>query len=100
MRDLRRLLEKNPMEVVWPVVIFAATFAIGWLIRAAVRRALRAWAARSQSRAGRVLAGALRGPMLIWCVILGVHLALQFSDLPAKYTGWTARGLQIGRAHV
>ena len=93
MQDLRHLLEKNPMEVVWPMVIFAATFAIGWLIRAAVLRALRAFAARSQSRAGRVLAGALRGPMLIWCVILGVHLALQFSDLPAKYTGWAARGL-------
>src|ERR1039458_7030181 len=93
MQNLRRLLENNPMEVVWPVVIFAATFAIGWLIRAAMLRALRAFAARKQSRAGRVLSDALRGPMLIWCVILGVHIALQFSDLPAKYTGWAARGL-------
>ena len=93
MKNLRRLLENNPMEVVWPVVIFAATFAIGWLMRAAALRALRAWTARSQSRAGRVLFEALRGPMLIWCVILGVHIALQSSGLPAKYTGWAAQGL-------
>ncbi|MGA3019246.1 MAG: mechanosensitive ion channel family protein [Bryobacteraceae bacterium] len=93
MQNLRRLLEKNPMEVVWPVVIFAVTFAVGWLIRAVVLRALRAWAARSKSRAGSVLSSALRGPMLIWCVILGVHIALQSSSLPTKYTGWSARGL-------
>src|ERR1017187_9695839 len=93
MQNLRRLLEKNPMEVVWPVVIFAVTFAVAWLIRAAVLRALRAWAARSKSHAGSVLSGALRGPMLIWCVILGVHIALQLSGLPARYTGWAAQGL-------
>src|ERR1017187_3057294 len=93
MQNLRRLLEKNPMEVVWPVVIFAVTFALGWLIRMAVLRGLRAWSTRSQSRAGGVLSAALRGPMLIWCVILGVHLALESSDLPAKYTAWSARGL-------
>jgi small-conductance mechanosensitive channel len=93
MQDVRRLLEQNPMEVVWPVAIFAVTAAVGWLIRAAVLRALRAWNARSQSRAGRILLDALRGPMLIWCAILGVHMALQFSDLPAKYTGWATRGL-------
>src|ERR1022692_224858 len=61
MQNLRRLLEKNPMEVVWPVVIFAVTFAVAWLIRAAVLRALRAWAARSKSPAGSVLSGAVRG---------------------------------------
>src|ERR1022692_1596310 len=93
MQNLRRLLEKNPMEVVWPVVIFAVTFAVAWLVRAVVLRALRAWAERSKSRAGSVLSGALRGPMLIWCVILGVQIALQLSDLPARYTGWAAQGL-------
>src|ERR1022692_4365133 len=93
MQNLRRLLEKNPMEVVWPVVIFAVTFAVAWLVRAVVLRALRAWAERSKSRAGSILSGALRGPMLIWCVILGVQIALQLSDLPARYTGWAARAL-------
>jgi small-conductance mechanosensitive channel len=93
MQNLRSLLEKNPMEVVWPVVIFAVTFAVGWLVREVVLRALRAWAERSKNHAGSILSGALRGPMLIWCVILGVHIALQLSDLPARYTGWAAHAL-------
>jgi len=93
MQNLRRLLEKNPMEVVWPVVIFAVTFAVGWLVREAVLRALHAWAARSKSRHGKNIEAALRGPMLIWCVILGVHIALQSSGLPARYTGWAAHTL-------
>ena len=29
---------------------------------------------------------ALRGPTLIWALILAVHLAFQGSDLPAKFT--------------
>jgi small-conductance mechanosensitive channel len=93
MENLRQLLERNPMEVVWPVVIFVITFAAGWLIRAAAMRALRAWAARSQSRAGRVLLDALRGPMLIWCLILAVHIALETSDLPLRFTLMSARTL-------
>ncbi len=93
MQNLRHLLATDPMELVWPAVIFAITMAVGWVIRAAVLHALRAWTARRQSLGGSVLHNALRGPMLIWCVILAVHIAVQTSDLPARYTGWAARGL-------
>jgi small-conductance mechanosensitive channel len=93
MRNLRHLLERDPMAMVWPVVIFVATLAVGWVIRAAVLRGLRAWTRRSGSRAGAILLDALRGPMLIWCLILGVHLALQSSELPWRYTVISAKVL-------
>jgi small-conductance mechanosensitive channel len=86
MQTLRRLLGINPMQLVWPVAIFAATLAGTWLIRAVVLRALRTWTARSKSRAGTILTDALHGPTLIWCLILAVHLALESSDLPRRYT--------------
>jgi len=81
MQALRRLLI-NPVELLMPSVIFAVTFAVGWLVRSLAMRALRAWTSRTQSRAGLILTDALRGPSWIWLVILAVHLAVESSDLP------------------
>jgi small-conductance mechanosensitive channel len=85
----------DPMKLVAPLVIFAVTIAIGYLLRRLILRALGAWTARTQSRAGLILTEALRGPMLLWAVILAAHLAIQWSDLPAKLAYWGARALLV-----
>jgi small-conductance mechanosensitive channel len=84
--EFRQLIVNNPMEAILPLGIFAATFLGCWLARGLVLRALKAWTARTQSRAGSVVYEALRGPTLIWALILAVHLAVQGSDLPVKFT--------------
>jgi small-conductance mechanosensitive channel len=86
MNAIRRILLDNPMEVFRPLAIFAATFAVGWLVRRLVLRALGAWTERTHSRMGHIMAQALRGPTWIWLLILAAHIAIQSSDLPAKFT--------------
>jgi len=83
------------MELVWPAVIFLATLGVGWVVRRLVKRALRAWTSRTQSRTAIILTEALHGPMLIWAIILGVHLALESSSLPPRFTEWSAKTLLI-----
>ena len=95
METIRRMLNEKPMELVLPLVIFAATMLVGWVIRRLVLRALNAWTTRTGSRTGLILTQALRGPILIWTVILGAHLAIQGSELPARYTGWSAKVLLV-----
>jgi small-conductance mechanosensitive channel len=95
MESIRRILTTNPMELVWPAVIFLATLGTGWVVRRLAMRALRAWTSRTQSRAALILTEALHGPMLIWAVILGVHLALESSALPTRVTLWTAKTLLV-----
>jgi small-conductance mechanosensitive channel len=95
MESIRRILMTNPMELVWPAVIFLATFGMGWVVRRLVMRALRAWTSRTQSRAGLILTEALHGPILIWTLILAVHLGLQASALPLRFTAWGARALLV-----
>ena len=80
------MILKNPMEVILPLGIFAVTFLACWVVRRLVQRALNAWTTRTGSRTGSVLHDALRGPTLIWALILAVHLALQGSDLPSRFT--------------
>lgn len=88
-------LRHDPMELVWPLVILAVTFLIGLLVRSLVLRALHAWTRRTGSRPGLILADALRGPMIIWAVIIGAHLAIQGSELPEKYAATSAKTLLV-----
>ena len=83
------------MAVVWPLCIFLAVWAAGWVVRRIVLRLLNAWSRRTQSRAGIIFTQAIKGPALIWTAILGVHLAVQSSDLPARFTHWSAQALLV-----
>ena len=49
-------------------------------------RALKTWNARTESTAGLIAYEALRGPTLIWALILAAHLAFQGSDIPFRFT--------------
>jgi small-conductance mechanosensitive channel len=95
MQAIRRILAEHPMELIWPLAVFAGTFLLGWLVRRLVMRALHAWTARTGSRPGLILTEALRGPILIWSLILALHFAIQISDLPAKLTSWSSTALLI-----
>ena len=82
----RHVLINNPMEIVRPLAIFGATFAVCWLMRGFVLRALRTWSERSHSRPGRIVEQSLRGPTWIWIAIFAAHVATQLSALPANVT--------------
>jgi small-conductance mechanosensitive channel len=87
------MVVEEPMEVIMPLAIFLATFLGAWLVRRLVLRALNSWSERTESRAGRVMYQALRGPTMIWAIILAVHLAFQSSDLPARFTNLGSKAL-------
>ncbi|MGO9261384.1 MAG: mechanosensitive ion channel family protein [Bryobacteraceae bacterium] len=95
MTAFRRLLTTDPMAVVWPAAIFGLVMLVGWAVRRVVLRLLNAWTRRTQSRAGLILTEAIKGPFLIWTAILGLHIALQSSGLPAKFTAWSAKTLLV-----
>jgi len=90
----QRLLD-HPEQWIAPLAVFAIVFAAGWLTRRLLLRALRAWSSRTESRSAGILAACLRGPSLIWALILGAHLAVQASDLPEKQIDFAARALGI-----
>jgi small-conductance mechanosensitive channel len=92
MHLLERMIKQDPAELIWPVVIFVLITGLGWVLRRLILKALSSWSARSQGHAGAVLVRVLSGPMLIWAAILGAHLAIQASDLPAPYA---SRGAEI-----
>jgi small-conductance mechanosensitive channel len=95
METIRRILAHDPMQFVWPLVTFAITLVVGWVVRYLLFRAMRAWTDRSGSRPGLILMGALRGPTLIWVLIVAVHLGIQTSELPARITAIPTKVLLV-----
>jgi small-conductance mechanosensitive channel len=92
-QGLQQLLANNPTELIVPLAVFAVTLAAGYLLRRVVLHALRSWHARTKSRPAHMLTEALRGPMAIWVLILAVHLAIESSELPPRFTRWSPRVL-------
>ncbi len=95
MSALRHFLLHEWIKLVVPLSVFAAVFALGYVIRRVLFRGLRAWVARSGSRAPRILTTALHGPFLIWALILALHLGSEFSELPPRVVGWGAKTLLV-----
>jgi small-conductance mechanosensitive channel len=90
-----RRLANDPMEVIVPLAIFAATFLVTWVVRRIVLRAMRMWNERSGSRAGQIFYDSLRGPTRIWVLILAVHMGVQWSDAPARLASNSANLLLV-----
>src|SRR5689334_20865868 len=87
LESLRHLAIQDPVEVILPLVIFAVVFVAAWVVRWLLLRAIKAWNSRTQSRAGRILYEGLRGPLMIWSLMLAAHAAVRSSDIPAQYAG-------------
>jgi len=80
-------------ELIVPLCVLALTVAAGYAAKRLMVRWLRPWAARSTGPAAQIALDALKGPFMIWVLILGTHLAMQSSDLPHAVTAWIGRVL-------
>ena len=76
-----------------PAIVLAAVAATGWLAERVVFRILRRWAAKTATDLDDMVVQALRGPVMLWVVMLGLHLAAQSSNLPDRITGLVAKTL-------
>lgn len=81
MSGMRVFLVHEWWKVVFPVSVFALCVAAGFVARRLLFRAL----SRANARTKDILIESLRGPIIIWSVILGADLAMQNSVTPAHY---------------
>jgi len=80
-------------QLIVPVCVLALTLAAGYAAKRVMMHLLRPWVARSKGPSAQFAIDAVRGPFMIWVLILGTHLAMQSSDLHPKATLWIGRAL-------
>jgi small-conductance mechanosensitive channel len=70
------------IELILPFATLLVVLCIGFILRALLFKRLMIWAEHTKSELDDVIINAIRGPFLIWFVMLGIYCALQFPKLP------------------
>lgn len=94
MRPLEQLL-KDPSVFLVPLVLLAVSVIGGLIVRSVLFRILRAWTAGTDTNLDRLIADSLRGPIILWSLILGLHLATQNSKIPRVDLKYVPRTLAV-----
>lgn len=78
-----------------PLVVFLVTVFCGILFRNVLFSRLLAWSRSTQTRIDDIVIESLRGPVIIWSVMLGTYFALATSQLPEKLVGAAGKLLLV-----
>jgi small-conductance mechanosensitive channel len=81
-------LARHWEQLIVPFCVLALTLVAGYAAKRLMARLLRPWVARSKGPTAQIVVDALKGPFMIWVLILGTHLAMRSSDLPKGATLW------------
>lgn len=87
-------LPHDPFRIIVPLALLAGTVIAGLIVRRILFGVLRRWAAHTRSQLDELLIESLNGPVILWALILGVHLATQNSQIPRPYLHYVPTTLQ------
>jgi small-conductance mechanosensitive channel len=95
MRPILDFLIHNWTALAVPAAVLLLVLAAGWLFQRMVFRALERWSQRTATQLDDLLVEALRGPLMLWFLVLAVHLAVQSSTLPPRAVGLASKALLV-----
>jgi small-conductance mechanosensitive channel len=75
----------DPFVLLIPVALLIATILAGLLLRKLLFGLLRRWSRSANNKLDVLIIDTLRGPILLWALILGLHLGTQNSEIPPRY---------------
>ncbi len=86
---------QQSLEMLLPLGIFIVILSAGYVLRGYLLSRLSRWARKTDSRTGDVILSAVRAPFLVLCIMLGIYVALEFSNIPKALVDKADRGLSI-----
>jgi len=81
----------NPQFFVTPALVFLGVFAVALAFRGFAYRILERWARRTETKVDEALLASTRGPSLLWCAIIGIHVAISTSEANAQIIGYSQK---------
>ena len=83
------------IELLLPFGIFVVILTAGYVLRRYLLARLSRWARKTDSHTGDVILSSVRAPFLVLCIMLGIYLALEFSNIPKTFVDQADKGLSI-----
>lgn len=72
------------IDFVMPLSLFFGVLFLGLIVRRYLFISLTKWSQKTKTDVDDIIIGALRGPFIIWSVMLGMYFALNISILPER----------------
>ncbi|MFH1397410.1 MAG: mechanosensitive ion channel family protein [Candidatus Omnitrophota bacterium] len=82
MKEELILIIQRSSQIVMPASIFLITVFAGYILRRILFTRLFRLASKSSIQIGGIIIAATKGPFMIWCLMLGIYFAFEFSKLP------------------
>lgn len=73
---------KKWLSLIMPSAVFLTTLILGYILRRVLLNRLLRWAKRTETQIDDIIIGAVKGPFMIWCSMLGMYFAIEASKLP------------------
>ncbi|MFZ5800212.1 MAG: mechanosensitive ion channel family protein [Candidatus Omnitrophota bacterium] len=80
---------------VFPVIVFFAVVIAGYILRGLLFARLSRWSKNTRTQADDIMIDAIRGPFILWCMMLGVYLALKASPLSGEWLVFSGKALLV-----
>lgn len=71
-------------EMFIPLAVFLITLSLGYILRKIIFIRLTRWVTKTKSQIDDIIISSMKGPFIIWCIMLGMYLALEVSKLPQE----------------
>jgi small-conductance mechanosensitive channel len=84
MEQISSFLEHHYVRLLIPLAVLAGVLAAGWLVRKILFRLIHNWKHGRETHLDVILTDSLRGPVMIWALMLGLDLAFRSSEMPER----------------
>ena len=92
---ITRYLREEWIHILIPAAVLLLTLLAVFLARRMFFALLGRMAARSSNRAIPIVISTLHGPIMIWGLILGLHLAAESSQMPERWLHYSTRAFLV-----
>jgi small-conductance mechanosensitive channel len=75
------------IKLLLPVLAIPITIVLGYIIRKIIFDRLTRWSKNTKTQIDDIVISAVKGPFIIWALILGIYIALEISQLPENVVG-------------
>jgi len=82
MTESKETLVQTALQLALPLVILLIVLVLGFVLRKFLFKRLSRLAQNTKSGLDDTIISAIKGPFIIWSLMLGIYIALQFSELP------------------
>lgn len=82
-------------NIIIPPIIFLITVISGYIVRKVLFKKLTLWSQRTSSSLDDIIIESIKGPFIIWFIMLEIYFGLEFSVMPEEMVRIAGKALVI-----